>query len=235
MKKTLHEAVDALGISRASTAITVHSLVDLGIVTDLRCQWPTCKYPDEPFTSGRGRFGLALDHITPQREGGSHLPENIRLVHHSCNSKWREQEESATAGYRHELTVRHTQNWLDAHHALQRDVYGIDTRQLDGEERDQFIRTNFLAAFAELGEALAEIPGWKPWKAGNVEFRDESHKDDFVTEIIDVIFFIANVMNACGVSGENFVDLYVKKYGVNSSREIVRAVLKPTTPEENKL
>lgn len=87
----LHEEIETYEIVWTGRAL-LHALVDLGRVTELVCQHPDCILLGVAFTkkNARGaRTGLTFDHIVPRREGGSHLPENLRIVHTSCNSGWR--------------------------------------------------------------------------------------------------------------------------------------------------
>lgn len=76
----------------------IHTMIDMELITELRCQHPECKfdYADFDFTyvNAAGdqcgnKHGPVLDHVIPRHKGGPHRIENLRLVHRGCNSMWR--------------------------------------------------------------------------------------------------------------------------------------------------
>lgn len=87
----LHDTVASLRISRASTRVAIHALIELGQITAIACAHDACQRPSRDFTIGTGRHAdaISLDHILPQHLGGSDLPANVRLAHFACNSGWR--------------------------------------------------------------------------------------------------------------------------------------------------
>lgn len=88
---SLHDEIETYEIKWYVKTI-LHAKVDLGQLTDLTCAHPSCRLPGVPFPkkASRGqRDCLSLDHIVPQRDGGSHRPGNLRIVHGACNYGWR--------------------------------------------------------------------------------------------------------------------------------------------------
>lgn len=105
-RDVLHEQLDALtGFAdgkRSTLRIIVHALIDLGRVTELRCQWDGCRQPSKEFlrsdtptdrvTEDRApgkmqphNMTMSVDHVEPFSAGGSDRPDNLRLVHLICN------------------------------------------------------------------------------------------------------------------------------------------------------
>jgi 5-methylcytosine-specific restriction endonuclease McrA len=89
-KESLHQMVDAYFSrhKRRMLRALVHALVDLGQVTSLACQWDKCVLPGVPMEpSGRGPACISLDHIIALENGGSDRPENLQLLHNTCNNR----------------------------------------------------------------------------------------------------------------------------------------------------
>jgi hypothetical protein len=89
VKAQLHAEVELLGVATDHIAMTLHALIDLGVIGVLACQYDDCPY-DRAFTPGRTRRGknpraLVIDHIVSRRNNGSNLPENLQVLHHACN------------------------------------------------------------------------------------------------------------------------------------------------------
>jgi hypothetical protein len=95
-----------------------------------------------------------------------------------------------------------------------------DPRELNDEERAEFIRWNMLALEDELHEALAEV-GWKPWatdRSMNVGL--------FRNEMVDAIHFFMNLLLVSCDDDEEPEDLaddfeqrYRRKVEVNAQRQ----------------
>ena len=86
----LHRQVDSFNHTNWHVKALVHALIDLGQVERLECQYESCILDSRDFkprTKGRGHqiYSLCLDHIDPRRSGGSNRPDNLRLIHASCN------------------------------------------------------------------------------------------------------------------------------------------------------
>jgi len=90
LKKRLHQDADKLliGPKRTFQRIIVHSLIDLEYITSLTCAWESCVLPGVPLAaSGRTLDGFTIDHIIAINDGGTDRPENIQLLHHTCNMR----------------------------------------------------------------------------------------------------------------------------------------------------
>lgn len=70
----------------ALVSIALHALIEAGVVEKFECSVDDCNYTTREFDSADWRLKLSFDHIVEQSFGGSHRPENIRLLHHGCNS-----------------------------------------------------------------------------------------------------------------------------------------------------
>lgn len=94
----LHAQVIDLNITRASTRVAVHCLIELGIVTVIECARPDCIRPTREFKTESARHpdGISIGHVIAQHSGGSDLPSNIRLEHFGCNSGWRKDRKPPT-------------------------------------------------------------------------------------------------------------------------------------------
>lgn len=109
---------------------------------------------------------------------------------------------------------------LAAQLELQVESFGRDPRDLNPDERAEFIRWNVLALEDELHEALNEV-GWKPWATNrdvNVEL--------FVKEMVDAWHFFMNLLLAVHGPGatpeiiaERFCASYFAKRQVNAQRQ----------------
>lgn len=89
-REALHEAVAGLNIGNWHVRALLHVFIDAGKVTALECQWEDCPMESRRFaprTPGQGHQGasLTIDHIHPQRQGGSDRFDNLRIVHADCN------------------------------------------------------------------------------------------------------------------------------------------------------
>ena len=96
----LHNQIDFL-LPQGMRRILVHALIDLNIVTELRCLDSECRYPGKAFTKFKDCrvTSLTLDHIIRKQHGGSDYPENIRLLHFGCNSGFERKGTSAQASH----------------------------------------------------------------------------------------------------------------------------------------
>lgn len=86
-------------------------------------------------------------------------------------------------------------NWLEETRRLQVEAYGCDPWVFEYAEFGDFINVNVTAMVAELGEMLAEIPGWKTWvtERGRPGMMGRTRA---VGEVVDLLHFIANVLIA---------------------------------------
>lgn len=112
--------------------------------------------------------------------------------------------------------------WLDDQRRYQADTFGVDYPLMwtepDAEVQTEYVKEMTLAAFAELGEALNEMP-WKSWaKLDRREAWRKSH-DKVVGELVDVLFFVGNVLAAVGCTDIELATRYNEKMGVNRQRQ----------------
>lgn len=214
-KEQLHLQLEGLGLTNKIAELAVHCLIDMGSVTALVCADEHCLRPGEPFVNGgrRNPLGLSIDHIQIRVAGGSHRPENIRIVHYVCNCSWTKKDPV----HKDRFAIA---TWLRRHRKLQIDNYGVDPRTLEGEDLADYIRTNALALHTELSEMLQEVKGWKPWKSDEVVW--ESDRDRLITEVVDVWFFLANLMNAMRINSGEFVRTYLSKYDEVQLRNVTK-------------
>lgn len=111
-------------------------------------------------------------------------------------------------------------DWLKIQKEYQQETYGtdIDSMATDVEARTTYTTWNILAAHAELSEALEETP-WKPWSSRDKKEMWHKNRDSFVSELVDVAFFLANAAIAAGVSDEEWNEKYQAKMEVNRKRQ----------------
>lgn len=102
---------------------------------------------------------------------------------------------------------------------LQRQSYDVDPRELTGEERVEFVRWNVLAAMRELGEALNQVNGWKPWQTERDEAGKLKDRDEFVEELVDVLHFLGNLLLVASVSDDELDEIWKRKQFVNAKRQ----------------
>jgi len=114
------------------------------------------------------------------------------------------------------------ENWLERQKRYQEETYGIDYRQLwESGEIVNYVSTMLTAAQIEVAEAYQEVP-WKPWANLTTEQRMARLMDNagkVTGELVDVMFFIANVLVALGVSDAALEAAYLAKMGVNKRRQ----------------
>lgn len=86
-KDELHAAAQLIHTD-AIRKMYLHALIDLGLVVEIKCAHPECLHPETGFSTNKSekmRHGLTFDHIEPRCNNGSHLPNNVRIVHAACN------------------------------------------------------------------------------------------------------------------------------------------------------
>lgn len=82
----------------------------------------------------------------------------------------------------------------------------------DPEAKVAYIKDMALAALDELHEALGEV-GWKPWaKSRHV------NRDALVSELVDTLQFLMNLMVAAGADAQEICDKLYKKHLINWQR-----------------
>lgn len=103
--------------------------------------------------------------------------------------------------------------WLESTRKLQAEHYKDgDPWLLDEEARADFITWNYAALCAELGEFMAEV-GWKPWTINRGWYTNKA-----LDEMVDVVHFIANILNAIQVTDGEWESAYKRKQQINRDR-----------------
>jgi hypothetical protein len=109
-------------------------------------------------------------------------------------------------------TTPETFNWLEFHKNFQENTYGTDYSvfETDFDARTEFVQWNLYAAGLELAE---------PWSSRDPKEAWLANRDSFVTECVDVLFFLANALNAVGATDLEIAEKYLAKAGVNTKRQ----------------
>lgn len=97
----------------------------------------------------------------------------------------------------------------------QRSFYGLRPDDMEPEDRMAWLRTNALAAVAEVIETLDEA-GWKPWKSKGF---GEIDRAAFAHEMSDVILFLLNMLLVAGVTGQELADALETTWAKNEQRQ----------------
>ncbi len=111
--------------------------------------------------------------------------------------------------------------WLAQTRVLQEEAYGIDYSKMSGSdpanlnELIAYIRWNMLAVDDELAEMRQAI-SWKPWQ------HDDPYADrhELISEAVDVLHFVANMIVAAGGTDEMLNEAYLKKMEKNRARQM---------------
>lgn len=115
------------------------------------------------------------------------------------------------------------QNWLERQKQYQEETYGVDYAEMwETDKVVEYVSTMLTAAQIEVAEAYQEVP-WKPWANLTPQQRTERLMENagkVTGELVDVMFFIANVLVALGISDQAFEAAYLAKMGVNKVRQL---------------
>lgn len=103
--------------------------------------------------------------------------------------------------------------WLETQDSYQRRSYGLNLAKMSEEERLKYIDEMLKAAILEIGEAFNEF-SWKSWASNQF-----LNRDALVGEGIDVLFFMANVFVALGVTSDELDRRYRGKMAINTLRQ----------------
>lgn len=104
--------------------------------------------------------------------------------------------------------------WLDSTTELQMRAYGIHPGRLEGDELKRWLAINVLAATDELHEFLNEMP-WKPWAT-----HMKINREQGVSEIVDALHFISNLLATFDVTGQELTAVYKAKQIRNAQRQV---------------
>lgn len=77
--------------------------------------------------------------------------------------------------------------------------FGIKTANMSDEELQIFLAQMGNALFVEVAELIEETQ-WKPWKATTKDFPIRDTRVKIAEEAVDVLHFLAHILNACGVT-----------------------------------
>lgn len=102
---------------------------------------------------------------------------------------------------------------LEKQRQLQKNVYGIDLGELEGDARKDAVRTHVLALLDEVHEVLHEAD-WKPWKKTS-----QNDSTAYAEEMVDAFHFFMNLMLIGGMSVEDLLEGYSKKHDENIDRQ----------------
>ena len=98
---------------------------------------------------------------------------------------------------------------------LQRNSFGTDPSAMIGDQRADYLRTMGFALIDEVFEAMAEV-SWKPWADDR---GDLINRDAYVTEMIDVWFFVMNLLHVAGCTPDELFEKYMTKAEKNRRRQ----------------
>lgn len=111
-------------------------------------------------------------------------------------------------------------NWIGEQERYQTETFKVDFKSMkkDPAKLTDYVTYNLFAAVHEIVEAGQETP-WKPW--ANVDKAEfwESHREKFIGEIVDVMFFIANSLVAVGCTDQELNEAYYRKMAINRQRQ----------------
>lgn len=106
-------------------------------------------------------------------------------------------------------------SWLSRAKKFAAETYGDKPAEMSDSEWGRYVYACALAGHHELVEAL-ECFDWEPWKSGGRPSVPE--RDQAVRELVDVLFFTANILNALYATDEEISMLYEEKMRVNARR-----------------
>lgn len=108
--------------------------------------------------------------------------------------------------------------WLDTMREYQERRHGVKYGELSSQPEAwaKYTREHALAAYVELGEFLGWV-SWKPWNTP--QFPTKENRHEAVLELVDVLFFTGNLLNAMGVTTQELNAAYGEKLARNYVRE----------------
>jgi phosphoribosyl-ATP pyrophosphohydrolase len=104
--------------------------------------------------------------------------------------------------------------WLESMRHLQETSFGVDYSKLHGDALADYLTENAFALSDELHEMMAETT-WKTWARN----RGTVNREAFANEAVDLLHFVANLLNAAGVTDDELWDLYRAKQERNAARQ----------------
>jgi len=122
---------------------------------------------------------------------------------------------------------------------VQKKTYGVDARDLRGDERAQYLRDNVLALTEELHELMRES-SWKFWKRGQPGYGEPDHgisvgpggeslghRERVIAEMGDVMAFLGNLARLHDLTTDDLIAGHRAKLKLNSQRHADQAELRP--------
>jgi DNA-directed RNA polymerase subunit RPC12/RpoP len=106
--------------------------------------------------------------------------------------------------------------WLESTRELQVKFFGANFDTPTGDERADYIMTQYTALTCELVEFMDEV-NWKPWMKDNRG--DVPDRDAAVGELVDAAHFLANLACALGVTDTEWEEKYQAKQERNRRRQ----------------
>lgn len=106
-------------------------------------------------------------------------------------------------------------NWLEDQRKLQVEAYGTDPETLSGDDRAAYWTEMMYALDDEVHEFGNEV-AWKSWAKNRGEIID---RDAAIGELVDVAFFLGNLLLTLGVTDEEFQSRYKEKLVRNRARQ----------------
>lgn len=103
--------------------------------------------------------------------------------------------------------------WIEEQLSYQLDSFGNDLSGMTENERCRYIDDMLRAAILEVAEAYQEF-SWKSWSKD--QFRNQEALE---SELVDVLFFVANALAANGTTSERLTAKYRSKMGINTARQ----------------
>ena len=113
-------------------------------------------------------------------------------------------------------------DWLARQRTYQAETYGVDYHAMesDAERLTEYVTMTLHATVHELVEAGQETP-WKPWATVDKAEYWRDHRDKFVGEMVDVLFFVGNALAAVNCTDEELTERYESKMAINHQRQAV--------------
>lgn len=100
------------------------------------------------------------------------------------------------------------------------DNYGLDFDRMDEVEGRAHITMMATALSVEVSEFIEEFQ-WKAWKEPTADFPIRNSSDKVAAEAVDVLHFLAHLLNAAGVSEDDLNEAMAIKRAENERRQRV--------------
>ena len=104
--------------------------------------------------------------------------------------------------------------WLELTVELQLEAFKRYPPAMQGDEAGDWFLMNLNAMHEEVAELGNEL-GWKPWTSS----RGWVNRDQAISEAVDVMHFLANILTALQVTGAELTHAYLAKVERNEKRQ----------------